>query len=95
MVIHILVSAALVLTGINRAPAPANTREHQGGFSTLGRGMAQIWQVGAALKETMAQKKIIDSIAAKPVLSQPASAALGRALDKLAALNKNLIPKKK
>ena len=95
MVIHIVVSVVLILTVFNRAAAPAKTGQHRAGFSALRRDMEQISEAGAALKEIMLQKRIIDSITAKSVLSKSDSVALGHALDKLTALNNNLIRLKK
>ena len=95
MVIHIVVSVVLILAVFNKAAAPYKTRQHRAGFSALRRDMEQISEAGAALKEIMLQKRIIDSITAKSVLTSSDSVALGHALDKLTALNNNLIRLKK
>ena len=53
-------------------------------------GFSKIIQAGAALKETIALKKLVDSITTKPTLSKADSAALENALDRLQQINKPL-----
>lgn len=53
-------------------------------------GFSQIMQAGAALKETISLKKVVDSITAKPTLSKADSTVLENALDRLQQINKPL-----
>jgi len=57
----------------------------------LKNDFSRIIQAGAALKETIGLKRLVDSIMAKPALSRSDSLRLETALDRLQQLNKNLI----
>lgn len=69
--------------------APAlEAKEQAKGLAS--KGFDQILQTGAAIKETIALKREIETIVAKQDLSAEDSVRLERALDRLEQLNKSL-----
>jgi hypothetical protein len=91
-----LISLVLSFTvfRLRDVPLKIKTVAVSGQARPVSDGFSRIIQAGAALKETISLKKFIDSITAKPVLSEADSVRLEQALDRLQNINKNLnLPK--
>jgi hypothetical protein len=89
MVLAILVSLALSFTVLRaREPGPGNPAK--GMLYPVGAGFSQILQAGSELRETLALKRQVDSIAGKKTLSAHDSLVLEKALDRLRQISKPL-----
>jgi hypothetical protein len=92
MIILMLVSFALSFTvfRLREIPVKIQPSVKVRRPEPVSDGFDRILQAGAALKETIALKKLVDSITAKPTLSRADSTALENALDRLQQINKQL-----
>jgi hypothetical protein len=93
MIFLMVISLALSFTvfRLRDAPVKAAVAARQKVPVPVTNDFSRIIQAGAALKETIVLKRLIDSVTAKPALTRSDSLALETALDRLQQLNKNLI----
>nr|WP_221452838.1 hypothetical protein [Mucilaginibacter sp. FT3.2] len=90
MVGIIILSLLLSFTVFNKPPVVDKSKVNKE-VRPLSDGFDRILRTGAALKETMAIKKQVDSLTAKKLLNHSDSIGLEKALDRLQQLNNPII----